>query len=159
MKTVPVHPLMTLCLHCSPTRVARAYHTAWTPASQPDKLLLLGGITADTEYSAEVLPGVQVHSPDLRALSAGGGSFSVRHSVDRSCGVEDGSSVVMVGGSPSHRHVDRSPPDIHSRTYLTPDQVQPGRLGRAVAQPAGAEVSPLLWQVYYRPGGTGERRC
>ena len=34
---------------------ARGYHTAWTPPSLPDSIVLLGGWT--TQLTAEILPG------------------------------------------------------------------------------------------------------
>ena len=40
--------------------MARVHHTAWTPPSLPDSIVLLGGIDGwsdATELTAEILPG------------------------------------------------------------------------------------------------------
>ena len=37
--------------------MARARHTAWTPQSRPDSIMLLGGWDGATELTAEIVPG------------------------------------------------------------------------------------------------------
>ena len=37
-------------------RVARSYHTAWTPPAYPNSLLLLGGGESPADLSVEILP-------------------------------------------------------------------------------------------------------
>ena len=37
--------------------VAREGHTAWTPQSRPDSIMLLGGWVGATKLTAEIVPG------------------------------------------------------------------------------------------------------
>ena len=37
-------------------RVARSYHTAWTPPAYPNSLLLLGGGESSADLSVDILP-------------------------------------------------------------------------------------------------------
>jgi len=79
----------TATLHCS---VARRYHTAWTPPSLPDSIVLLGGYGSAAELSAEIVPG--------------GETFPLKHSGDGACGIPDGQSIVLTGGR-RHNYVTR----------------------------------------------------
>ena len=38
--------------------VARSWHTAWTPASLPNSIVLLGGLNNSAMLTAEILPGI-----------------------------------------------------------------------------------------------------
>ena len=38
--------------------MARSGHTAWTPTSLPGSIVLLGGGSSATRFTAEVLPGI-----------------------------------------------------------------------------------------------------
>ena len=40
-------------------RVARAWHTAWTPSSLSDSIVLLGGWTNEAHFTAEIVPGIR----------------------------------------------------------------------------------------------------
>ena len=37
--------------------MARLGHTAWTPQSRPDSIMLLGGWVGATDLTAEIVPG------------------------------------------------------------------------------------------------------
>jgi len=66
---------------------------AWTPASHPNSIVLLGGgISTDNEttLTAEIVPGE--------------GSFSLLQSGYEACGIPDGETIVMTGGL-GHNHV------------------------------------------------------
>ena len=44
-------------------RVERIGHTAWTPPSLPDTIVLLGGIGSTYYGSAEIVPGIKASNP------------------------------------------------------------------------------------------------
>ena len=46
-------------------RNERAYHTAWTPSSLPDSIVLLGGQEHVTRYGTEVVHIVECDSADV----------------------------------------------------------------------------------------------
>jgi len=73
--------------------VARRDHTAWTPPSLPDSIVLLGGgITNATDLTAETVPD--------------GGGFGLSHSASWACGIPDaGDTIVLTGGA--HKYVTR----------------------------------------------------
>jgi len=73
--------------------VARYHHTAWTPPSLPDSIVLLGGgITNATDLTAETVPD--------------GGGFGLSHSASWACGIPDaGDTIVLTGGA--HKYVTR----------------------------------------------------
>ena len=48
-------------------RAARQEHTAWTPSSQPDSIVLMAGEDSAAELSAEIVPGNQGRS-DCRIM-------------------------------------------------------------------------------------------
>merc|ERR1719151_488900 len=64
--------------------MARARHTAWTPPSLPDSIVLLGGIGSAAQLTAEIVPG--------------GATFALRHSGYRACGIPDGETFILTGG-------------------------------------------------------------
>ena len=41
--------------------VTRYSHTAWTPSSLPDSIVLLGGDSSATKFTAEIVPGKNRH--------------------------------------------------------------------------------------------------
>ena len=50
-------PIM-LSNHLHNHSMARAYHTAWTPPSLPDSIVLLGGQNIAARLTAEIVPGI-----------------------------------------------------------------------------------------------------
>jgi len=70
----------------------RYYHTAWTPSSLPDSIVLLGGYGSAAEFTAEIVPG--------------GETFSLQHNREYACGIQDGLSIVITGGF-KHNYVTR----------------------------------------------------
>ena len=50
-------PIM-LSNHLHNHSMARAWHTAWTPPSLPDSIVLLGGHSREAQLTAEIVPGV-----------------------------------------------------------------------------------------------------
>jgi len=72
--------------------VARYYHTAWTPPSLPDSIVLLGGKKSAAGLTAEIVPG--------------GETFSLQHNTGLACGIQDGLSIVITGGY-GQNHVTR----------------------------------------------------
>ena len=101
----------------------RGFHTAWTPPSLPDSIVLLGGdstaISANssanssaTRLTAETVPGVKIRGNILLHLHiyTGGGSFDLKRSTFAACGIPDGgdNSIVLIGGyRPAHTYVTR----------------------------------------------------
>jgi len=77
--------------HLHTLSTARAFNVAWTPSSSPNAIVLFG------LRNAEILPG--------------GGTFPLRHSGFRACGIPDGETIVITGGRPSnsqaHNYVTR----------------------------------------------------
>jgi len=65
--------------------VARSGHTAWTPPSLPDSIVLLGGGGSAADLTAETVPG--------------GGGFDLSHNRNDACGIPDaGDTIVLTGG-------------------------------------------------------------
>ena len=84
---------------------ARSYHTAWTPPSDPDSIVLLGG--GDRfDLAAEILPGFQSKVETVNVYP-GGGSFGLNDNLEYACGIPDGETIVMTGGYPAHSFVTR----------------------------------------------------
>ena len=77
---------------------------AWTPTSLPNSIVLLG--TGAAYLSAEIVPGFERWSSFHLFFVAGGGTFELRHSGDRACGIPDEDTIVMTGGQNSN-HVTR----------------------------------------------------
>jgi len=70
--------------HLHTTSTARSLHTAWTPPSLPNSIVLLGGDADATKPTAEIVPG--------------GGTFALRHTGWAACGIPDEDTIVMTGG-------------------------------------------------------------
>ena len=92
--------------------MARYWHTAWTPTSLPDSIVLLGG-TANAgpgpgpdvgpELTAEIVPGVKLEKGNILILLhiyTGGSNFQLEHSGYRACGIPEaaGDTIVLTGG-------------------------------------------------------------
>ena len=95
-------------------------HTAWTPPSLPDSIVLLGGgatWSGDSAaiLTAEIVPGVKLEKGNILLLlhiNTGGGSFELKHSGLHACGVpEAGDTIVLTGGGLNnvdiHKYVTR----------------------------------------------------
>ena len=92
----------------------RFWHTAWTPPSLPDSIVLLGGGNNNdcgtACNNAEIWPG-EVHNKlkakaDINLL--GRKTFELRHNAYSACGISDGDTIVMTGGgSPFHNYAHR----------------------------------------------------
>ena len=95
--------------------MVRAYHTAWTPTSLPDSIVLLGGRSSGsaTSLTAETVPGVKSKKGNILLhihIHAGGGSFELKRSGKYACGIPDegDNSIVLIGGwQPAHNYVTR----------------------------------------------------
>ena len=84
----------------------RARHTAWTPPSLPDSIVLLGGNTNAVKLTAEIVPGISLSKCKLPIPIPGGATFSLRHSGDLACGIPDGETLILTGGA-GHNFVTR----------------------------------------------------
>ena len=80
-------------------------HTAWTPPSLPDSIVLLGGANTATRLTAEIVPGVNqkiVPGGQSKASCskcfAGGQTFPLEHSGRSACAIPDRATIVLVGG-------------------------------------------------------------
>ena len=94
--------------------MARYHHTAWTPTSLPDSIVLLGGdgYSYATKFTAETVPGVELEKGNILLLlhiyTGGGSSFDLVHSGAYACGIPDGGdTIVLTGGFPHHKYVTR----------------------------------------------------
>ena len=92
--------------------MARSDHTAWTPTSLPDSIVLLGGRSAALHYrTAETVPGVKLEKCNILLLLHiyTGGSFDLVHRGDRACGIPDGGDTFVLtgGGYPADKYVTR----------------------------------------------------
>ena len=74
---------------------------AWTPATLPNSIVLLGGVGA-AKFTAEIVPGFEKWSSFHLFFVAGGGTFELRHSGYYACGIPDGDTIVMTEGFDSH---------------------------------------------------------
>ena len=80
-------------------------HTAWTPPSLPDSIVLLGGWDSAAELTAEIVPGKNRTQTSIY-LFPGGETFQLKHSGEWACGIPDRDSIVMTGGG-NHNYVTR----------------------------------------------------
>ena len=99
--------------------MVRSEHTAWTPPSLPDSIVLLGGegfsYSSATNLTAETVPGIETKKTTtlLHAFFTGGGGFALRHRGDGACGIPDaGDTIVLTGGiiftgGDAHQYVTR----------------------------------------------------
>ena len=91
----------------------RRYHTAWTPTSLPDSIVLLGGHNSATRLTAVTVPGIKLEKCNILLrlhIYTGGGSFELKHSGAYACGIPDrgDNSIVLIGGLyPGHNYVTR----------------------------------------------------
>jgi len=80
--------------HFTTMSVARYHHTAWTPPSLPDSIVLLGsGSSSAAKLTAETVPG--------------GGSFDLSHIGDGACGIPDAGDTIVLTGGWKHNYVTR----------------------------------------------------
>ena len=94
--------------------MARSKHTAWTPPSLPDSIVLLGGECGydcfvsnyATKLNAEIVPGKKQTQASIY-VSPGGKTFTLEHNGVEACGIPDEDSIVMTGGYPYHNYVTR----------------------------------------------------
>jgi len=73
--------------------VARIFHTAWTPPSLPDSIVLLGGRGRAARLTAERVPD--------------GGGFELSHNGDSACGIPDAGDTIVLTGGGGHNYVTR----------------------------------------------------
>ena len=87
--------------------VARYGHTAWTPPSLPDSIVLLGGCCGSAvSLTAEIVPGKKAKTGFYLFSTPGGETFSLQHNREYACGIQDGLSIVITGGF-KHNYVTR----------------------------------------------------
>ena len=90
----------------------RIFHTAWTPTSLPDSIVLFGGFSSAASLTAESVPGIKLEKCNILLrlhIYAGGGSFDLKHNGEAACGIpEAGDTMVLTGGDyPAHNYVTR----------------------------------------------------
>ena len=83
----------------------RTGHVAWTPPSLPKSIVLMSAYGSAPELTAEILPGKKQRQASIY-FPPGGETFSLKHSGYRACGITDGQSIVLIGGS-RHNYVTR----------------------------------------------------
>ena len=91
--------------------MARQTHTAWTPPSLPDSIVLLGGYDGSAaELTAETVPG----NPSFRFSEikqndffTGSGGFDLSHSGELACGIPDAGDTIVLTGGVGHNFVTR----------------------------------------------------
>ena len=90
--------------------MVRVYHTAWTPPSLPDSIVLLGGGDSAASLTAESVPGIKLEKCNILLrlhINTGGGSFELEHPGEFACGIpEAGDTMVLTGGYYVTRWVD-----------------------------------------------------
>ena len=86
--------------------VRRFAHTAWTPPSLPDSIVLLGGSWEAQKSTAEIVPGKKMYF-SFYLFSPGGVTFSLPHKTSSACGIPDGETFVMTGAGESRSYVTR----------------------------------------------------
>lgn len=100
--------------------MARGHHTAWTPPSLNDTLVLLGGFSSWEELtgqepsthenpahlSAETIPGGKDKKKHFLLNNLGGAKFALEHNGAYACGIVDADTIVMTGGF-IHNYVTR----------------------------------------------------
>jgi len=104
--------------------VKRVGHTAWTPPSLPDSIVLLGGVNSydgsATELTAERVPG--------------GGGFDLSHSGAEACGIPDAGDTIVLTGGVGHNYVTRY--DVNGFVEELPQLPENRRLHACGALPA-----------------------
>ena len=86
--------------------MARFGHVAWVPQSIPNSIVLLGGSANAAWLTAEIVPGFEKWSSFHLFFVADGGTFDLRHSGYKACGIPDEDTIVMTGGF-LHNYVTR----------------------------------------------------
>ena len=80
----------------------RFAHTAWTPPSPSDSIVLLGGGNnhgcGTACDNAEIVPGAPLAYRQKLSHSIGGQTFKLRHQAYMACAITDGETVVLTGG-------------------------------------------------------------
>ena len=88
-------------------REGRSFHTAWTPESHPNSLVLLGGGHGPADLTAEILPSSGSSKPftsKRHLITCNVDDFSVddtfalEHGGNGACGIPDGDTIIMTGG-------------------------------------------------------------
>ena len=92
--------------------MARFGHTAWTPPSLPDSIVLLGGYGSNAQLTAETVPGIaftftEIKPNDFHTFFTGGGGFDLRHSLYLSCGIPEAGDTIVLTGGYGHNYVTR----------------------------------------------------
>ena len=99
-------------------RVARSFHTAWTPPASPNSLVLLGGGQSSADLSVEVLPSDtwgtwtnarhpnNSESKKIMNVLYTGAAFALEHGGYGACGIPDGETIILTGGF-GHNYVTR----------------------------------------------------
>ena len=80
---------------------------AWVPQSLPNSIVLLGGWDHAARTTAEIVPGFEKWLSFDLFFVAGGGTFGLRYSGYKACGIPDEDTIVMTGGWPAHNYVTR----------------------------------------------------
>ena len=60
--------------------------------------MLLGGLHPDAKFTAEIVPGFEKWSTFHLFFVTGGGTFELRHSGNRACGIPEEDTIVITGG-------------------------------------------------------------
>ena len=83
--------------------MARSTHTAWTPPSLPDTIVLLGGTGPAAELTAETMPGFEGNA-NFYFFFPGGFKFPLKHNGRYGCGIPYGETFILTGGGSWVRH-------------------------------------------------------
>ena len=95
-------------------------HSAWTPPSLPNSIVLLGGTvgSGDAAFTAEIVPGddnkgffigqltKKICNVKILIFPPDGETFALEHSGESACGIPDKDTIVMTGGF-EHNYVTR----------------------------------------------------
>ena len=95
--------------------MGRDYHTAWTPTSLPDSIVLLGGESSEASLTAETVSGVKLEDKNILLLQhiytggikVAGGSFDLKHSGWGACGIPEAGDTMVLTGGVNHNYVTR----------------------------------------------------
>ena len=103
--------------------MARSDHTAWTPTSVPDSIVLLSGHNSATRLTAETVPGIKLEKCNILLrlhINTGGGSFELEHPGDGACGIpEAGDTMVLTGGAYHAYHIMDLTGGYPTHNYVT----------------------------------------
>ena len=106
----------------------RFAHTAWTPPSPSDSIVLLGGGNnhgcGTACDNAEIVPGAPLAYRQKLSHSIGGQTFKLRHQAYMACAITDGETVVLTGGGiPFNNFVHRW---VFKVEIITKGKMDPG---------------------------------